>query len=101
MYRWLFFAGLVLGVLQLNAQDFPVTGTVTSAEDGIPIAGVTVHLKGISFGTITDSLGRYQISVPDRNSTLIFSAVGMVTSEVVLLKNQHQLDVQLRAYVSD
>ncbi|KAA0988771.1 SusC/RagA family TonB-linked outer membrane protein [Dyadobacter aurulentus] len=101
MYRWLFFAGLVLGVLQLNAQDFPVAGIVTSAEDGMPIVGVTVQLKGIAYGSITDSLGRYRISVPDRNSTLIFRALGLVTHEVALPKNQRQLDVQLRADVSD
>lgn len=101
MYRWLFFAGLVLRVLQLNAQDFPVTGIVTSAENGMPVAGVTVQLKGISYGSITDSLGRYQILVSGRNSTLVFSALGLGTHEVVLLKNQHQLDVQLRVRVSD
>ncbi|MCF0052425.1 SusC/RagA family TonB-linked outer membrane protein [Dyadobacter sp. LJ53] len=101
MSRWLFFAGMVLGAMQLIAQDFPIVGMVTSAENGMPLAGVTVQLKGIGYGSVTDSVGRYKILVPDRNSILIFRAVGLVSYEVALLKNQQQLDVQLSVDVSD
>jgi len=40
-----------------------VTGTVTSAEDGLPLAGATVTVKGTTIGTLTDNNGKYQISV--------------------------------------
>jgi len=34
-------------------------GTVTSAEDGSPIPGVTVLVKGTTNGTVTDGNGKY------------------------------------------
>ena len=50
-------------LLSSNGQQRPVTGTVTSAEDGLPLPGATVTVKGSTIGTITDNNGKYQISV--------------------------------------
>ena len=38
-------------------------------------------LKGSTIGTITDASGKYSISVPDRNVTLVFSFIGYVAKE--------------------
>lgn len=59
-----------------------ITGVVTSSEDGMPVIGASVVVKGnASLGTITDIDGNYSIKAPD-NSTLVFSYVGMETQEV-------------------
>ena len=58
------------------AQQRTVTGTVVSAEDGLPIIGASVHVKGTSQGTTTDLDGKFSIKVND-NASLTVSYVGM------------------------
>ncbi|MBD0260017.1 MAG: SusC/RagA family TonB-linked outer membrane protein, partial [Cytophagales bacterium] len=75
------FCGL-LG-LPLRAQPGrPVTGRVTSSEDGAGLPGVNVSVKGTTTGTITDTQGQYSLSVPDAGAVLVFSFVGYATQEV-------------------
>ncbi|MBX2946657.1 MAG: SusC/RagA family TonB-linked outer membrane protein [Cyclobacteriaceae bacterium] len=79
-----FFALLVLGG-PLLAQERTVTGKVTSADDGSPLPGVNVVIKGSTAGTVTDSEGNYRISgVPASGGTLIFSFIGLQTQEVLI-----------------
>lgn len=66
------------------AQDRTVTGKVTSTEDGSALPGVNVLLKGTINGTVTDAEGRYSLSVPPGGGSLIFSFIGLSTSEVVI-----------------
>lgn len=61
-------------------QQDPVHGTVTD-ENGIPLFGVTVLVKGTNIGTNTDENGYYQLAVRGE-STLIFSMVGFQNKEV-------------------
>jgi hypothetical protein len=58
-----------------------VTGKVTAAEDGMPLPGATVLVKGTTLGVVADLDGNYSINVPDPNSTLVFSFIGMRTQE--------------------
>lgn len=81
---------LFFGVQALMAQ-VQVAGTVTSAEDGQPIPGVSVVQKGTTNGTITGSDGKYTITVPE-GSTLVYSFVGM-TTKAVEIGNQTVIDV--------
>ena len=55
---------MALGTLTLLGQARQVTGTVVSADNGEPLPGVTVSVKGTSVGTITGSDGTYSINVP-------------------------------------
>jgi TonB-linked SusC/RagA family outer membrane protein len=64
------------------AQERTVTGTVTSAEDGLPLPGVSVRVKGGSAATQTNADGKYTISVPSSNSVLVFTFIGTETKEV-------------------
>lgn len=57
-----------------------VRGTVTD-ENGEPLPGVTVMVKGTSTGTVTDISGNFSLEVPSRESVLVFSFVGMQTIE--------------------
>lgn len=75
---------LMLASLQVSAQDRTVSGRVTSNEDGSPLPGVSVVLKGTAIGTQTDGDGRYSLSIPSTGGTLTFSFIGLKTSEVVV-----------------
>ncbi len=63
------------------AQEIQVKGVVTSADDGQPIPGVSIVVKGTTNGMITNMDGNYTLKVPG-NSTLVFSFIGMKTQEV-------------------
>ena len=66
-----------MGTLVANAQTKGITGTVTASEDGQPIPGVSVSVKGTTLGTITNIDGIYEMEVPDDAKSLIFTFVGM------------------------
>jgi TonB-linked SusC/RagA family outer membrane protein len=68
----------ISGVL---AQERTVTGKVTSADDGSPLPGVNVVIKGTAVGTVTDAEGAYSLTVPE-GSTLVFSFIGLTTIEI-------------------
>ncbi|MGW8317005.1 MAG: carboxypeptidase-like regulatory domain-containing protein, partial [Bacteroidales bacterium] len=76
----MFLALLFVSFSLLNAQ-VTVTGTVTSAEDGMSIPGVNIVQKGTAHGSITDADGNYSLDVPS-DATLVFSFIGMETIEV-------------------
>lgn len=67
-------------------QTNTVTGSVVSATDDEPLAGVTVSVKGTTNGTVTDIDGRYVIQAV-QGETLIFSYVGFVSQEVTVREN--------------
>lgn len=75
-----------------------VKGTVYSAEDGRPLPGVNVVVKGTTVGTTTDIDGHYTLTLPNNASTLVFSFIGLATTEIAVSKPQ--LDVSLNADVT-
>jgi TonB-linked SusC/RagA family outer membrane protein len=60
--------------------DVQITGVVKDASGGI-LPGVSVTTKGGGASSITDSNGKFSISVPE-NATLVFSYIGFTTKEV-------------------
>ncbi len=74
---------LMIGIGLVNAQVKKVTGTVTSEEDGLPVVGASVLVKGTTVGTVTDIDGNFTISnVPSSAGTLVISFIGLQTQEV-------------------
>lgn len=63
------------------AQERLVSGKVTSSEDGSPIPGANVIVKGTTNGTTTDATGNFQLSVSP-NATLVFSFIGFASVEM-------------------
>lgn len=61
-----------------------VTGTVTGAEDGKPIAFASVTVKGATTAATTGDDGTYTITVPDGKATLVFNFFGMKSHEEVV-----------------
>ena len=72
----------LVGVGLVNAQSKSVSGKVFSADDGQPVIGATVMVKGTTIGTITNTDGEFKINLPGNAKNLIFSYVGMKTVEV-------------------
>jgi TonB-linked SusC/RagA family outer membrane protein len=70
-----------------------VTGTVTS-EAGETLPGVNILLKGTTTGTTTDSDGKYSISLPDGNGTLVASFIGYLSQEIPV-NNRSVIDFKL------
>ncbi len=81
-----------------QAQEGTVSGKVTSEENGEPIPGVNVVLKGTTIGTITDVDGRYQLKVPNTKGVLTFSFIGLISSEVPIA-NQTTINAKMSADV--
>lgn len=52
-------------------------------ENGAPLPGVSVSVKGTSGGTVTDPSGNFSLNAPD-NATLVFSFIGYQTQEVAI-----------------
>lgn len=72
---------------KLSAQQRIVTGSVTT-EEGEPLVGVTINLKGTNYGATTDSNGHYSINVPAGQATLLFTYVGFISREIEIGTNQ-------------
>lgn len=66
----------------VHAQDVTVTGNVSFADDGSPLPGVNVIVKGTTNGAVTDFDGNYSINVPQGGETLMFSFIGFTKQEV-------------------
>ena len=58
------------------AQNMTVTGTVTSAEDGLPVIGASVFVQGTTNGVITDANSNYTLRNVPAGGTLVFSCIG-------------------------
>ena len=75
-----------------------VTGTVIS-DEGDPLIGVTVLVKGTTVGTVTDFDGNFSIDLEDSNGTLVFSYTGYQTQEVAV-NGRSSIDVTLAVDVT-
>ncbi len=89
----LFLAVLVMG------QEKTVSGTITSAEDGLPVIGATILIKGTSSGTATDIDGNYSLQVPGDDAILVISYTGLKTQEVTV-GDRTEINVELESSVS-
>lgn len=91
LFTVLFF---LLSTPSLFAQQGKVIiGKVTDSSD-LPLPGVTVVVKGITQGTVTNTVGEYSLSNIPENATLVFSFVGMRTMEVVV-GNQATINIRM------
>jgi len=79
----------------LMAQQSIVTGTVVDGTDGSPLIGATITVKGTSNGTITNIDGKFSVSVPAGNSTLVISSIGYKTQEISLTRGQKVVNVSM------
>ena len=90
----LFFLLLLIGSV-IYAQDRTITGVVVD-ENGEPMPGVSVVIKGTTNGTVTDLDGKFTITAPI-GSILVFSFVGYQTMEVRITKDTGAIKVIMRS----
>jgi TonB-linked SusC/RagA family outer membrane protein len=90
----LFLALFFLSV-QAIAQQKAITGKVISADDGNPLPGVSIRVKGTTIGVITDSNGSYSISAT-KGQVLVFSFIGSLTQEIPVV-NTNVINIKLGA----
>ena len=72
-----------------------VTGVIYD-EDRIPVAGANIMVKGTDTGTIADGDGKFSITVPYSEATLIISFIGFTTMEYPL-DGKANINVTLKA----
>ncbi len=67
---------------QTFAQTRTITGTVIAKDDGEPLPGVSVTVKGTTIGVQTGADGKFSLNIPSAgNKTLTFSFIGYNTVE--------------------
>ncbi len=79
----------------MSQQSRKVSGLVVD-EDGVPLPGVAVLVKGTTIGIVSDVNGKFQLEIPGGSNVLVFSFVGMKVQEVVL-NNQTSLKITMQA----
>ena len=77
-----------------NLQVEALTGTVVDAENGEPLPGVNILLKGTNRGTSTNVDGEFELEVESLSDTLIVSYVGYTIQEVPI-NGQTELSIAM------
>lgn len=74
---------LMAAVSVIYGQTINVSGTITG-NDGDPIPGASIVLKGTTTGVISNLDGMYSIAVPELKGTLVISFIGYQTREIAI-----------------
>lgn len=90
---------LWLTTVSLSAQNRDVSGRVTGADDGLPLPGVNVVIKGTTNGAVTDGNGQFKLVVNTPETVLLFSFIGYKSLEVPV-GDKTSLDVQLESDIT-
>lgn len=79
----LFLIVLLVGIQATMAQSVQVSGKVTYADDGAPVIGATINVKGTSVATLSDVNGEYKLTIPTKDSKIIVvTYTGLLTQEI-------------------
>lgn len=92
--RIMLFCAMFICMINVYGQSFTVKGTVTSAEEGVPLSGVSVMVQNTITGTVTDVQGKYSLNIPSGKSILVFSYTGRATY-TVSVNNKSVLDIKM------
>jgi hypothetical protein len=85
-------ANSITGLEKVQAQN-TISGEVKD-QNGVPMPGASVLIKGTKIGTTTDFDGKFSLA-GDENSVLVVSFVGYITQEIIV-KNKSNILVQLK-----
>ena len=92
---------VIMAILFTTSQIFAqitISGVITDSDFGEPLPGVNIVIEGTTDGTVSDIDGKYVIEVPDANSQLTYSFVGM-TPQTIKIGDKRNLDIVLGAGV--
>lgn len=76
-----------------------IEGTVVAAEDGTPVPGVNILIKGTTTGTVTDISGHYKLQSQELNPVLVYSFIGLQSQEISV-QNTSKVNVQMQPDIS-
>ncbi|MFM8449189.1 MAG: SusC/RagA family TonB-linked outer membrane protein, partial [Haliscomenobacter sp.] len=91
--------GMMLMISVAMMAQSVVRGMVTSSEDGEPLIGVNILVKGSTTGTATDLDGKFEIQANPASDVLLISYTGY-TSQEVALNGRTTVDIQLEVSAS-
>ncbi|MBD1422743.1 TonB-dependent receptor [Sphingobacterium chuzhouense] len=80
-------------------QEQKVSGRVTN-ENGEPLSGVSITVKGTSIGTTTTTNGTYTIEIPNGQRVLVFNYMGFASQEIPV-NGKREIAVTLKEQLSD
>ena len=76
------------------AQTNRITGKITTSDDGKPVIGATVKVKGTAISSVSDINGDYSINAK-AGDRLVFSYIGIQSKEVTVTDNNNVINVSL------
>lgn len=85
--------------LGLHAQIRNISGIITGKQDGLPLPGVSVMVKGTKVGTQTGPDGSYSIKVPPGSESLVFTFIGFTTQTITI--SSDRMNVTLSGAASE
>ena len=86
-----------IGLWAVPLQNGQQISGVVIDENGEPLIGVAIQVKGTTSGTVTDFDGNFVLNVPSSKSVLVFSYIGYNTQEITVGTNKVlkvQMDVE-------
>jgi TonB-linked SusC/RagA family outer membrane protein len=92
VFIFLFVFLIVDSVSAQNVDDLNVSGLITDRTTGEPLIGVSVLVKGTTYGVSSDENGKYSINVT-KGKTLVISYVGYNKQEIPA--NRTKIDISL------
>ena len=96
MKNFVLFLTALLMSCHVMAQQNHVTGTITDGNDGSPIIGANVLVKGTAVGTISDLNGGFSVNMPSGRNVLVVSCIGYKTQELTIKPGQKTVSIVLR-----
>ncbi|MDX1410133.1 MAG: carboxypeptidase-like regulatory domain-containing protein, partial [Saprospiraceae bacterium] len=88
------FMALIMGAATWLGAQFTVSGTVLD-DQGEPLIGANVLIKGAAEGTVTDFDGKFSLQISGNQATLTFSYTGFRPREIVVNRQNTNLTVTL------
>lgn len=85
--------GKISGLL-IGGKAGEAKGKIADAETGEGIPGVNILIKGTTIGTVTDTDGNFSLQLPENSQTLVISAVGYATQELMATTNFMNITLQ-------
>lgn len=78
-------------------REFTVNGIITDDQNGLPVSGATVQVKGTQSSSNSGPEGRFSITVSGSSAILVFTAIGYDSKEIKVKNDGKELKVKLKA----
>ena len=83
---------VIISPFAQQQQTIRITGRVT--DNGDPLPGVSIAVKGTTTGTTSDIDGAYTLNVPSEDAVLVFSYIGYTSNET-RVGTRRNIDIEL------